>query len=420
MSGFLRDQRGNVGVGFGLMLVPMLILVGGAVDYSVATHRKAEIQAALDSATLQGASASGNRALVARAAFDAYLSQTSLAGSVSANFAMSGSDAFQGTASISIPTAFLKIARIDTITAAAVSRVSIGSSDDSCILTLGQNMNVSEDSMVFNGAPNVDLVGCTLRSNTSMTCNGNSLGAPASIAAGDATKCPNPRPHTAPLPDPYYALHTRIETSCAAQHGGYEWEAGTWPPSGNATVRQREGYKLVNICGPLQLTGSGVIESPAPNEDLVIVVENGHVQMDAKADVVLKRTTLILSGETTSGLSHDVEWPNGNGKKAKLSISSSVAPSNPFKGIAFYLDPRLTSGVDMSWKPGSDFTFDGVLYLPNSNLTVSGNMAVGASGCSKIVVDTFRLNGAVALQQNAAACASQQVSQHQAFPRLVR
>lgn len=76
LTGFLRDRRGNVAITFGVALLPMLLAVGTAVDYSRAASVRSSIQAAADAAVL-AASRDGMRktdaelAVIARQFFDA-------------------------------------------------------------------------------------------------------------------------------------------------------------------------------------------------------------------------------------------------------------------------------------------------------------------------------------------------------------
>src|SRR5262245_21544091 len=49
---FLSDRRGSILPMFGLTLIPMLGLIGAAVDYSRANSVKAALQASLDSTAL--------------------------------------------------------------------------------------------------------------------------------------------------------------------------------------------------------------------------------------------------------------------------------------------------------------------------------------------------------------------------------
>lgn len=52
---FIRNTDGNFGIIFGLMLVPMMGLMGAAVDYSSILNRQSKIQTAADTALLAAA-----------------------------------------------------------------------------------------------------------------------------------------------------------------------------------------------------------------------------------------------------------------------------------------------------------------------------------------------------------------------------
>ena len=52
VSGFRRDQRGNVAIIFAIAAIPLISAVGCAVDYSSATRMKAKLQAAADGASI--------------------------------------------------------------------------------------------------------------------------------------------------------------------------------------------------------------------------------------------------------------------------------------------------------------------------------------------------------------------------------
>src|SRR4051812_30294513 len=68
------DQRGNVGLIFGCMMLPLMMVIGGAVDYARAVAVSTEQQSAIDAAVLAGSVAAGpdtNRSSVATAVFTA-------------------------------------------------------------------------------------------------------------------------------------------------------------------------------------------------------------------------------------------------------------------------------------------------------------------------------------------------------------
>jgi Flp pilus assembly protein TadG len=60
---FRGDQRGNVAVLFGLAAVPIMGVMGVAVDYSRASHFRSLLQSAVDSAALAGATATSHKAI---------------------------------------------------------------------------------------------------------------------------------------------------------------------------------------------------------------------------------------------------------------------------------------------------------------------------------------------------------------------
>lgn len=60
ISAFRTNRKGNVVVIFAIMIVPIMLVVGGALDYSNAKSQQANLQNTLDSATLAGARALAN------------------------------------------------------------------------------------------------------------------------------------------------------------------------------------------------------------------------------------------------------------------------------------------------------------------------------------------------------------------------
>ena len=70
MSGFLADRRGNFAVIFALCLVPVMALVGAAVDYSRMVAAQGELQDAADAGALAAATSGGTEAQRQRLAED--------------------------------------------------------------------------------------------------------------------------------------------------------------------------------------------------------------------------------------------------------------------------------------------------------------------------------------------------------------
>ena len=129
------------------------------------------------------------------------------------------------------------------------------------------------------------------------------------------------------------------------------------------------------------------------------------------ANISTKRVAIVLTGNNS--YASKINFPNGNGHAATLTLSPPTTQGNPWRGISLYQDPALTNQVDHSWGPAVTFNPDGVVYLPKSNVVMSGNGASSVSGCTKFVAATFRTNGSVNLsyKQTSSGCTSLGVKQ---------
>ena len=423
LSAFRRENRGTVAVIFGLSLAPAMILAGAAADYSRGLKVATQAQTALDAAVLGAMEQpAGTRAAAARRLFDANF-QTADA-SVTAETFTESSSAVSASVAVSIPTrlvsAIVPAMTLSRSSSAAQSSTTVsGGSDNSCILTLGEQLTVSSDVMTFNGSPAVALSGCSLRSNKSMDCNGHSTGA-QTYAVGSIVGCSYPHSGQATTPDSYAAISSNIQTYCGANAGGYSWVANETPPAAIANTVipvSRVGYNEIHVCGSLTLSGAAgaTLTGATPGADTVVIIENGALNIASAASITANRVTFVLAGG--SGQTPIVNWPSGNGANASsMSISASTSAANPWQGMAIYSNPTLN--YNMSWGSGVTFSLDGVLYFPNAGFTVYGQLTSGPTGCSKVVVGEFTLDGSVNLRQSAGACASLQVSQY-VYPSTV-
>ncbi|MGE9008816.1 TadE/TadG family type IV pilus assembly protein [Leptospira interrogans] len=121
---FGRNSSGNIAVLFGIVLVPLLIAVGCAIDYSVANNQRTKMQSALDAAILAGSIAgkqaldSGANSTAAIAAANAAAANffsanipSGISASISTNFTMDGLTlAGKGTATGTVFNSFMKVA----------------------------------------------------------------------------------------------------------------------------------------------------------------------------------------------------------------------------------------------------------------------------------------------------------------------
>lgn len=404
LHAFRADESGNIALIFALALLPIMTGVGVAIDYSRANSAKALLQSALDAALLAGAKdGSSNWANVALNIFTSNLGTRNIT-VPTPSFVYSGNSTYIGSASATMQTSTLGIINISSLAITANATATAADPDNSCILTLDKGQASSHVSLSLNGAPVVNLSGCSIRSNTSLDCNGHDGNLTKSYASGSAAGCGQPRSNSPRVPDIYADLATNITTECSGARPGVTWTPGVLPlGSGIKTVNKAQ-YVEYHICGDLTLTGSGYLTGSSPVNDAVIVIENGSLIVDDNASINTAKTTIVMTGDNNSP--GRIEFPNGAGKVGTLALSPTTTVGNPWQGVALFLDPKLTSSVDNRWGPGAAFNADGLVYLGNSNVVTDGNTSSSNSKCTKFVMNSFVTNGAVKLdfaQQNCQA-----------------
>src|SRR5262249_5182433 len=146
------------------------------------------------------------------------------------------------------------------------SAAQMADADNSCILTLDHGQPASHKSLNLNGAPIINLSGCSIRSNTSLDCNGHDGNVTKSYASGTATDCGQPKSYAPSVPDTYAALANFITPKCGSLTPGVTWTAGSLPPFSPGQFSQvpMGAYIEYHVCGDLTLSGNGqLINAPA-------------------------------------------------------------------------------------------------------------------------------------------------------------
>src|SRR3954452_2451522 len=220
---FCRDRDGSLAPVFALMLTPMLIAVGASMDYSRANSIKSTMQATLDAAVLAGAkdgvtNGGSGWSQLAQNIFQSNLAvKTSMA--ATPTFTANNDGTYSWSVTGSVPTSLLGIINIHSVNVTAKATATGTDPDNSCILTLDHGQPTSHVSLTLNGAPIINLTGCSIRTNTSLNCNGHDGSVTAGIASGTATSCGKPSSSQPMVLDIYKDLAKKITPQCSNKLG---------------------------------------------------------------------------------------------------------------------------------------------------------------------------------------------------------
>ena len=273
LLGKFRSERGNVAILVALMAVPLLLLVGLAVDIARVRNAESIAQAALDSAVLAGVKADPSTMTTTAEAVYWANAAGNFGVSSTPSFELRSDGKFSGSGAVVVPTPFASLASIPTMTV-NVSATAAASADEFCILALagsGAAMAIQT-----NGAASANL-GCNIKSNTSMTCTGHDLGAPIANATGTNSGCGGTQQSNKPaVSDPYTELAANVPTDTCAIYPKIV-KNGVALPLGNQWYGSYTLSGNVRFCGDQQLTANTTINAP---NGAVLVIYNGVLDLN--------------------------------------------------------------------------------------------------------------------------------------------
>ena len=244
-----------------------------------------------------------------------------------------------------------------------------------CLLALGS------PGITINGGPNGNLGGCTMASDSDVTCNGSngSMNAGQIIYVGTNknSKC-QPAKNASSVLDPYAAALP-----------------STAPPPGCTTVTAATiaAQALIGGCltitGNLTLTGN-VVTSPLVPTQIFIV--NGN--LDGANNTISSGSILNTTGGATIIFS-------GTGGNIGSGVNFNIAgpTTGTWKGFALVDSP--TTGFTYSGNSPT-WNLSGIAYFPNGDLNFSGvpNKAGSGYNCFVMVTHSVLFNGTAQLYAN--------------------
>jgi Flp pilus assembly protein TadG len=398
-----RDRRGNVTVMMAFLLPPLIGTFG--LGFEVAnwylitrSMQNAADSAAVAAATNDGANyATEARAVAAQYGFVNGVNNVTVAASNTAACPGGGNTCYGVTITQTLSLFLSQMigypgnATLNGVAAQQLTSTAVASQSSIqvplCLLALGTS---GAQDIVTNGNPKANMTGCSVMANTSARCNGGNLGAPYGLAHVTDSGCGVVQVSGVPqVADPYASLASNIPApNCP---GGYPQEPSKHNdpalPSSNQLSGSQTWSGNVSVCGDLQLTGNVTVNAPA---GAVLVIQNGQLDTNGFTLSTASGSALTIVFSGTSGGSY-THGPTGGG-----TLDIAAPTSGTWSGVALYQDPNLTSGVDLS-AAGNSPTWDisGVVYLPHSNVTMSGavNKSSNGQACFILVMDAITING---------------------------
>jgi Flp pilus assembly protein TadG len=415
LKAFALDTRGNVAIVTALVLPTLLGATGVGIEISHWYRTQRALQNAADSAAIAAATngtatyAAEGLAVAASYGFVNGKGNTSVTLTDKAPCPAGGSNCYSVTITHSVPLVLSYLVgyrgnvtvevikdgkssttRQTSLQARALA-LRVPTPRTYCVLALG-NDGAKFDDIVVNGGSKSNLTNCGIMSNNDLTCNGShQIADYADSSSGDPSGCGR-APNRGPVPrlgDPYSHLASNIPPNPCSSYPGEQWSSvPALPPDGVYTV-----------CGNLKLMADVTIGSRPGGT--VIVIYNG--QLDTVGHTFRGTDlTIVVAGSNGPAYSHIVTGTNKGG------IDIAAPKSGPWKGVAIYQAPNLTTGVDItSAGNGPTWNITGLVYLPHASVTFSGAVNKSSSGnaCFSLVVDNLTVNGTGLVLSNGSDCA---------------
>lgn len=360
----LEGTAGNVTIIYSVAFAVLAGIAGIAIDFARSELRRAELQGAADSAALAGVNSyindvytkkkgQGDSSTRATTTIDNYIVQNTpdYAAKVAVSFSSAPPSAEVKLSEFGRQTlsAMIGAAPVDIhVTAKAIASTK---SDAACVIALDSS---ASPGITFKMSGSMRAEGCAVWSNSSQSISLEGSGSGVATAtqfcaaggavAGTISFSVPPESNCPPVKDPFANTEMPAVGACSFT----DFNAG-----GGGTVYLDPGV----YCGGIKFTGQADIQL-APG---VYVVKDGPFTMVGGSTVTGSGVTFVLTG-TDAGLKF--------GGASSIHITGPT--SGAYAGIAIFGD--RTSPVTTSELRGANsLDIEGVIYLPNQDLTFSGN-----------------------------------------------
>ncbi|MCI4661518.1 MAG: pilus assembly protein [Neomegalonema sp.] len=347
---FLQQRAGNTMVMFALFLTPMAGVAGGAIDYNRAQSMKQAAQAALDAGLLGSlAQSDADPVLIAQQLFEQTIAHEATITAQSSAFLQPTPNTIDGSATVTVETTFLKIMGIKEIPV-TVQGAAMVEGGAPCIHVKDE---ARSQALLVNSGATIDAPDCTIEV--------ASVANPAAILNAGSS--------------------VAVSKICIAGsqiiHNGGTYDGLTYPcPVGSDPYQsQIPANPLVGACD-----NSGTFDPP--NDGSAISLAPGvhcNVTFNGSPRIVFEQGLHIIQGRMIVNSGATVEADQVSFFMADLnseirfngpvSLDLRAPTTGTYTDILMF-EPQAASGsVDYIFNGTDGSTIEGLIYLPNRNVT---------------------------------------------------
>ncbi len=375
---FCQNDRGNVAIIFGAIVIPVMAALGAAVDFKMAhTDRQLMLRAA-DAAALSAAAATNltedERIELATSTFFSNFKMNKLRSAPVPVIEIDG-DTVTVSASNKVETAFLKVIHLDYIDVSLTSSAVTRDPSPVCLLALNRIMEKAID---IQGGATLNAIDCTVHSNSiddiSINASGTSYANAGTFCSVGGHKGDNFNPmpkRCGYIDDPYADM--------------------AWPNSygcdhNNMRVKAQDGPTTLSpgvYCGGLDIqTGADVTLNSG-----LYIIKNGALEFGSQAKVEGNGVTFYFTGDNTRLL-----------VTASAEVELKAPTYGNYEGFLFIQhpdsNPGQLTGKSNEIQGGGGIILVGNIYLPTQPITISGGGDFGInSPLMPVVADNITLTG---------------------------
>jgi Flp pilus assembly protein TadG len=361
IRGYVAEKKGSVAVLFGATLIPVLGIVGVAIDYGGAVRARQALKASSEAAALAGTKvlqiANTTKATAETAASNFLAANLNLPFPVTKSVAADTSTKIVTVElTAHYPTAVARILGFDSIPLAVESRAraegggtgsaSTNSDPATCVLALHPT---SSNAVVVSGGGAWKAGDCKVWVNSSSSqavvfSGGSSLVSAKNCFHGKASQ----------------GTFTPAPVDCGIKDDPFAWMN---PPSpANCTYTNFKISGGTHTLNPGVYCG-GITMSSGPTVTLnpgTYYIRNGKLTMSGGGSMTGEGVTFVIEGTSEVVLS-------GGG------TYDLVAPdTGDFASFIFFQRPNANPGKKATLSGGGDIYYEGVIYFPTQKLVVSG------------------------------------------------